>query len=71
MLSRGGTGANGTSVHHVRVNELAPGTRIILREGGDRDVIRLLAEQRKGEAAYRQLRERASLWRIALRSGIR
>jgi hypothetical protein len=68
MLSRGGTGANGTSVHHVRVNELAPGTRIILREGGDRDVIRLLAEQRKGEAAYRQLRERASLWRIALRS---
>jgi hypothetical protein len=68
MLSQGGTRASGTSVHHVRIDELVPGTRLILREGGDRDVIRLLAEQRKGEAAYRQLRERASLWRTALRS---
>ena len=48
--------------------KLVPGTRLILREGGGRDVIRLLAEQRKGEAAYRQLRERALLWRTALRS---
>jgi hypothetical protein len=68
MLSQGGTRASGTSVHHVRIDELVPGNRLILREGGDRDVIRLLAEQRKGEAAYRQLRERASLWRTALRS---
>jgi hypothetical protein len=64
MLSQG---ASGTSVHHVRLDELVPGSRLILRESGDRDVIRLLAEQRKGEAAYRQLRERASLWRSALR----
>ena len=68
MLSQGGASASGTSVHHARVGELAAGNRLILREGGDRDVIRLLAEQRKGEAAYRQLRERASLWRTALRS---
>ena len=68
MLSQGGTRASGTSVHHVRIDELVPGARLILREGGDRDVIRLLAEQRKGEAAYRKLRERAALWRNALRS---
>jgi hypothetical protein len=68
MLSRGAGGASNTSVHHVRLDELAPGYRLILRESGDRDVIRLLAEQRKGEAAYRQLRERASLWRTALRA---
>jgi hypothetical protein len=68
MLSQGGAGASATSVHHVRLDELVPGSRIILREGGDRDVIRVLAEQRKGEAAYRQLREHASLWRTALRA---
>jgi hypothetical protein len=60
--------ANGTSIHHVRLDELVPGSRLILRASGDRDVIRLLAEQRKGEAAYRQLRSRASLWRTALRA---
>lgn len=67
MLSRGGP-ASGTAIHHVHLDELAPGARLIIREGGDRDVIRELAAQRKGEAGYRQLRERASLWRIALRS---
>jgi hypothetical protein len=67
-LSRGGARVNGTTIHHVRTEELVPGTRLILREGGDRDVIRLLAEQRKGEAAYRHLRGRASLWKTALRS---
>ena len=60
--------ANGTSIHHVRLDELTPGYRLIVRESGDRDVIRLLAEQRKGETAYRQLRSRASLWRTALRA---
>jgi hypothetical protein len=65
MLSQG---ASGTSVHHVRLDELVRGSHLIVRESGDRDVIRLLAEQRKGEAAYRQLRERASLWRTALRA---
>ncbi|MGH7193154.1 MAG: hypothetical protein ACREJM_06410, partial [Candidatus Saccharimonadales bacterium] len=67
MLSQGGAGS-GTAIHDVRIDELVPGARLILREGGDRDVIRELAAQRKGEAGYRQLRERASLWRIALRS---
>ena len=65
MLSQGSDGTSGTFIHHVRLDQLVPGFRLILREGGDRDVIRLLAEQRKGEAAYRQLRERASLWRTA------
>jgi hypothetical protein len=68
MLSQGSGGTSGTSVHYVRLDELAPGSRLILRESGDRDVIRLLAEQRKGEAAYRKLRECASLWRTALRT---
>jgi hypothetical protein len=68
MLSQSSAGTRGTSIQYVRLEELAPGSRLILRESGDRDAIRLLAEQRKGEAAYRQLRERASLWKTALRA---
>jgi hypothetical protein len=68
VVSQGSGSGDGTSVHHVRLDELAPTSRLILREGGDRDVIRLLAEQRKGEAAYRELRECASLWRTALQA---
>jgi hypothetical protein len=67
MLSRS-RDANGTAIRYVGLDELVPGARLIVREGGDRDVIRELAVQRKGEAGYRQLRERASLWRIALRA---
>lgn len=70
VLSPGGTAKGGTSIHHVRVDELIPGTRLLLREGGDRDVIRELAARRKGELGYSLLRELASLWRIALRSAL-
>lgn len=56
----------GWSVRDAHINELAQGERIIIREGGDRDVIRLLAENHKGAEGYAALRERAALWRRAM-----
>lgn len=47
---------------------LAPGSRIVVREGGDRDMIRLLAERRIGEAKYGKLLRQAGLWKRALKA---
>ena len=55
----------GASVNHVSVKELAPGSRIVVREGHDRDVIRLIAEQMAGQQRYSNLRLQSSLWRQA------
>lgn len=58
-------------VQKVQVGQtgaLAPGSRIVVREGGDRDVIRLLAERRIGEAKYGKLLRQAELWKRALRA---
>lgn len=63
VLRGGGTGTRtGTGT----VDALEPGTRIIVREGGDKDVIRLLAEERVGAARYAELRKVSRLWREAL-----
>lgn len=47
---------------------LAPGSRIVVREGGDRDMIRLLAEHRIGQAKYGKLLGQAGLWKRALKT---
>jgi hypothetical protein len=59
--------------HHSHIDavepeDLRPGMRVVLREGGEKDVIRLLAEQRIGAQAYAGLRQTSSLWREALRA---
>jgi hypothetical protein len=66
-LDRNPSGAS-TSVNHVSVKELAPGSRIVVREGHDRDVIRLIAEQMAGKEKYSKVRLQSSLWRQALRA---
>lgn len=65
LIARDGRGAS--SIREAHVAELVPGSRIVVREGGDRDVIRLLAEGIKGEAGYLRLRQKAGLWRRVLR----
>jgi hypothetical protein len=66
-LDRNPSGAS-ASVNHVSVKELAPGSRIVVREGHDRDVIRLIAEQLAGKEKYTKARLQSSLWRQALRA---
>lgn len=56
----------GPSVQSGQVADLRPGTRIVVREGGDRDVIRMLAEHIKGVPNYTKLRDKAALWRRVL-----
>jgi hypothetical protein len=53
-------------VHDVELSDLRPGARIIMREGGDKDVIRGLAERIRGKEKYDRLRQHASLWREAI-----
>src|SRR5262249_45481768 len=57
----------GGGVAEIDVADLVPGTRIIIRESGDKDVIREMAEQEIGESAYISLRDRAALWKQAMR----
>jgi hypothetical protein len=61
-------GAATTSrVVEMEVSDLAAGTRIIVRESGDKDVIREMAEREVGESSYVSLRNRAALWKRAIR----
>ncbi len=68
LLPRGNDRAR-SGVENVNLIDLQAGIRIIVREGGERDVIRAIAESACGEEKYELLRQRAALWRIALRSG--
>jgi hypothetical protein len=67
-LVRSGSDRTKSAVEHVETSDLHPGNRIILREGTERDVIRAIAQQIRGKDKYDQLREKASLWRDALKS---
>jgi hypothetical protein len=66
LAARGTMGAIST-VTEIDVADLVPGTRIIIRESGDKDVIREMAEQEIGESSYVSLRDQASLWKLAIR----
>lgn len=68
-LVTAGTDATRSAVEHVEVSDLQPGTRIIVREGSEKDVIRAIAQQTCGKDKYERLRDKASLWRDALKSG--
>jgi hypothetical protein len=59
--------ATSSRVVEMDVSDLAAGTRIIVRESGDKDVIREMAEREVGESSYVSLRDRAALWKRAIR----
>jgi hypothetical protein len=50
------------------VDDLQSGDRILLREAGDKDVIRLIAEDNAGPGRYAELWERCNRWKSALRA---
>lgn len=56
-----------SNVQNVDLSDLHPGMRLIVREGGERDVIQALAQEICGSERYEALRDKASLWREALR----
>jgi len=59
----------GTSrIETLEAADLRPGMRLIVREAGEKDIIRLLAERRLGSKRYADLRDAASLWRQAIRA---
>ena len=58
-----------SAIDDLDIQDLRPGIRIIVREGGEKDVIRAIAQQLCGKDRYDQLRRQSSLWREALRSG--
>ena len=60
------SGSAGKTIERKTVDDLAVGDRLIIREAGQKDVIRLLAEDKIGFAEYDQLWQRSRKWRQAL-----
>jgi hypothetical protein len=58
-----------SGVEHIDMADLRAGMRIIVREGGEKDVIKAIAQDTCGDEHYDRLWRRASLWREALKSG--
>ncbi|MGE5536949.1 MAG: DrmE family protein [Acidobacteriota bacterium] len=59
---------NVPGVEQLLLEDIGTGTRILAREGGEKDVIRTIARQLCGEDKYEFLRAHAGLWRTALLS---
>ena len=53
-------------VAHMDVADLSVGAVLIIRESGDKDVIREMAEHEIGEQAYTSIRNISALWKRAL-----
>lgn len=68
-LMQGGPDGRKSGAEHIEISDLRPGMRIIVREGGEKDVIKAVAQDICGDAEYDRLWKRASLWREALKSG--
>ena len=68
-LIQAGTDSQKSGVEHIEISDLRPGMRIIVREGGEKDVIKAVAQDLCGEEKYDRLWKQASLWRDALNSG--
>jgi hypothetical protein len=60
------SGSGGKTIERKTVDDLAVGDRLIIREAGQNDVIRLLAEDKIGVAEYDQLWQKSRKWRQAL-----
>jgi hypothetical protein len=67
-LIQGGSDGRKSGVEHIEISDLRPGMRIIVREGGEKDVIKAVAQDICGDERYDRLWKRASLWREALKS---
>ncbi len=67
VLAVRGAGGTRSTVVELEVPDLAAGNRLIIRESGDKDVIREMAERDIGEREYIALRDRAALWKRAIR----
>jgi hypothetical protein len=67
-LLQAGNDRSKSGVEYVEVADLKPGMRIIVREGGEKDVIKAIAQQSCGAERYARLWDKASLWRDALRT---
>lgn len=67
-LLQAGNDRSKSGVEYVEVADLKPGMRIIVREGGEKDVIKAIAQQSSGAERYARLWDKASLWREALRT---
>jgi len=57
-----------TQVSTVACRDLQVGDLILVREGGEKDIVREMAEQLAGREVYAALRRQASYWRTALRT---
>jgi hypothetical protein len=60
------SGKSRSGLEDIEVAELKPGIRVLVREGGERDVVRALAERICGAQRYEQLQTVAHLWQRAL-----
>jgi hypothetical protein len=60
------SGSGGKTIERKTVDGLSVGDRLIIREAGQKDVIRLLAEDKIGVAEYNRLWETSRKWRQAL-----
>ena len=54
-----------TQVGTVACRDLQAGDLILVREGGEKDIVREMAETLAGPAAYATLRRQAAWWRTA------
>lgn len=61
-------GKNVPGVGQLLLEEIQEGSRILVREGGEKDVIRTIARQICGAEKYDYLRLQAGLWRDALQT---
>lgn len=51
----------------AQATQLSPGDSVLFRESGDKELVRLIAEQRLGADEYNRVRGIAKRWKIALR----
>jgi hypothetical protein len=68
-IMQAGNESRKSGVEHVDLADLRSGMRMIVREGGEKDVIKAIAQDICGDEKYERLWQRASLWRDALKSG--
>lgn len=68
-LIQAGAAGQKSGVEHIEMSDLRPGMRVIVREGGEKDVIKAVAQDICGDEKYDRLWKSASLWREALKSG--
>ena len=63
----GSGGESGAAIRRLDPSELHPGHHVVMREAGERDVIRAIAEKTYGAARYSDLRAKSDIWREALK----